>query len=105
MIKKYFRVTREQKDLEDKIESKIKGLAKETGQTIVKHLAGGKLTVVGIYFSSDYDYNGKWVTSPLCASNDMPDTVEEAVENTKEMFKAKKEWEELLVKINEVLAE
>ena len=106
MINKYNMLLREAEDLENEIRRKISALEDETGQTIVKYFAGGKLTVVGTYFSSNFKtYNGTWETSPLCTSNDMPDTLKEAREKTKEMFKAKDEWKRLLVKIKEVLAE
>ena len=105
MINKYNRVAKEQKDLEYKIKNKLRTLEDGTGQTIVTYFFAGSLTVAGTYFSSHYTYDGTWSTSPLCTSNDTPDTLESAVKNAGEMFKAKKEWEDTLVKIDEMLKE
>ena len=105
MINKYNMLLREAEDLENEIIRKISALEAETGQTTIEYFSGGKLTVAGTYFSTTFSGGGKSSTSPLCKSNDTPDTVDAAVEKAKEMFKAKDEWERLLVKIDEVLAD
>jgi len=105
MINKYFRLAKEKKDWEEEIESKIDDVAYETGQTIGIHFYTISFQISGMSFSTYFWSDGKRVTSPLCESNDMPDTVEEAREKAEEMFKAKDEWERLLVKIDEVLSE
>jgi len=105
MINKYFRLLQEAEDSENKIESKIRSLAEEEGQLLSISFYIGSFQIFGTHFSTTFSGGGKSSTSPLCNSNDMPDTVEAAVEKTKEMFKAKDEWERLLVKIDEVLKE
>jgi len=104
MINKYFRLAKETKDLEYEIKSKIRCLAKEEGQTLAINFYMGNFRIVGMHFSTYFSDEGKQITSPLCESNDMPETLESAAK-AEEMFKAKNEWEELLVKIDEVLAE
>ena len=105
MINKYFRLLQEVEDSENEIDSKIHSLAEEEEQTLDIYFHIGRFQITGKYFSTYFRSDGTRSTSPLCNSNDMPDTVEAAVEKTKEMFKAKDEWERLLVKIDEVLSE
>ena len=105
MINKYFNLTQEVDDLENEIRNKIHSLAKEEGQTLDISFYVGSFQISGKYFSTYFRSDGTRSTSPLCNSNDMPDTIDAAVEKTKEMFKAKDEWERLLVKIDEVLAD
>jgi len=105
MINKYFRLAKEVEDLEAEIESNVYDLAEEEGQEMSIYFYTVSFQVTGEYFSTHFRKDGTRSTSPLCKSNDMPDTVDEAVEKTKEIFKAKDEWERLLVKIDEVLKE
>jgi len=105
MINKYFRLAKEQKDLEEEIESKLDDVAHETRQTIGIHFYTSSFQISSMHFSTYFSDDGKRVTSPLCGSDDTPETVEEAREKAEEMFKANKEWEDTLVKIDEVLAE
>ena len=103
MINKYFRLLQEVEDLENEIDSKIHSLAEEEGQTLIISFYIGSFQILGTHFNTNFSRGGKSSTSPLCNSNDMPETVDAAVEKTKEMFKAKDEWERLLVKIDEAL--
>jgi len=105
MVNKYFRLAKEKKDLEAKIESKIEDIEDETGQTIGIHFYASSFQISSMHFGTYFSDDGKRETSPLCNSNDMPDTVDAAREKAEEMFKANKDWEELLVKIDEVLVD
>ena len=105
MINKYFRLAKEQKDLEEEIESKLDDVAHETRQTLGIHFYDGSLQISSMRFGTYFHDDGTRSTSPLCNSNDMPKTLDEAREKAEEMFKAEKEWEDTLVKIDEVLAE
>ena len=104
MIKKYNMLLREeQEDLKAKIESKIDDVADEAGQTLGIYFYTRGIAIVGIHFSAYFSGDGTWVTTSLCKDTDEPKTIEEAREKAEEMFKAKDEWERLLVKIDEVL--
>jgi len=114
MIKKYFRLIEEAKDLEAEMRRKVRSLENEmrhklsaledeTGKTIAPSFCMGRLTVNGTHFHSSLHDNETWSTTSLCKETDEPNTLEVAVKEVKEMFKAKKEWEELLIKISEVL--
>ena len=105
MIKKYFRLLKEVEDLKAKIESTVGDIEAETGQIIVTSFFNYSLNLIGTDFSTYFSDDGTWSTHQICESNDIPETVDAAVEKAKEMFKAKDEWERLLVKIDEVLKE
>jgi len=106
MINKYFRLVKEQEDLESEIESKVRSLVKdETGQTIIVMFYTRSVDISSMQFSSSFNEDGTRSTTPRCTTTAMPDTLESALEKTEEMFKAKKDWERLLVKIDEVLSE
>ena len=105
MINKYFNLTQKVEDLENEIESKIHSLVEEEGQEISIYFYIGRFQITGTYFSTYFSSDGTRSTSQLCKSSDMPKTVELAVERVEEMFKAKKRWEEFVVKIDEVLKE
>ena len=97
------------KEAKDATESKLISLAEETGQIIRTGLYPDGLQIVGTYFSSYFNaYDGTWSTTPLYTNTDMPETldeVESAIEKAEEMSRAKQDWEELLVKINDALEE
>ena len=105
MINKYFNLTQKVEDLENEIESKIHSLVEEEGQAISIYFYTGSFQITGEYFSTHFRNDGTKSTSTLCKSSDMPKTVELAVEKVEKMFKAKEGWEELLVKIDEALAD
>jgi len=98
-------LSKEAKDLEAEMRSKISALADKTGKTLYTHFYGYSLSVAGMGFISTFDDCGIVSTTSLWELKDMPNTVEEAREKAEEMFKAKEEWKELLVKIDEVLKE
>ena len=105
MINKYFKLLQEAEDLEAEIESKVHGLAEEEGQLLSIYFHVGRFQITGTYFSTYFSSDGTRSTSQLCKSSDMPKTVELAVEKVEKTFKAKEGWEELLVKIDEALAD